>query len=435
MPAALMLSRSFPPLGSVGASIRLVKFLKYTSQQGWRFTVVTQHPEYTVVPERYLSQFVEDEIPAGTRVIRVPAPFISYRYDAKKTPEFVVHKTWAGKILDRLMPETSFWWGLRVFFRCLGEARTHKFDLIYATTPPFTSAWVGALLSILTHRPLVLDMKDDWVGSPAYDNKKTLRKMVDRLLERLLVGIAAKVILVTEHSYQMYQERYKRIGNLDKFHLIPNGCDLEEYQPADIANISPPSHSFTIISGAWGYRKNYRDLSPFLIGLERFLQHRPQAHHKTKVTLLGCESLADYSKQIERLGPHSIIHHHPSVDRTEFISQLRQADLLFLIQPLKNTTAISGTLYEYWASGKAPILLIAEQGASSDLIFKYNLGKHFHFDDIEGISNYLIELYDAKKNGIPVTITNTGIEQYDRRTLALQVEKIWRSCLSQNAAK
>jgi glycosyltransferase involved in cell wall biosynthesis len=390
----------------------VVKLIKYISRCNWKFIVLTQHPEHTVVLEKKLSTHMLEEIPPGTVIVQVPAPI-----------------SLISKIFSHIMPESSLWWGWRVFWQGIKQCRTQSVDLIYITTPPFTPALIGVLLSKFTRKPLILDMKDDWVGSPIYQQKRAWRKLLDRLCESWLIRAAAQVILVTEHSYSMYRERYTNLCNPGKFHLVPNGSDLEEYLAYKPIKDSKQDGMFMILSAAWGYRKEYRDLTPFLLALNQFLRQYPQARQHLRIVLLGSGLSIEYSNLIQYINAQSIIEDIDSVDRTQLIAYLAQADLLFLVQPVNNTTAISGTLYEYWAMGKAPILLIAEEGASSKLVNENHLGKSFHFSDINGITSYLVEVFLAHQNQKPITINTNGIEKFDRRTLALQMAEIWHSCL------
>ena len=71
----LWVSYYFPPLGSAGECMRVVKFLKHSVREGWRFTVVTPDPERTVTRvARTSARSLVDEVPPGVEVVRVPAP-------------------------------------------------------------------------------------------------------------------------------------------------------------------------------------------------------------------------------------------------------------------------------------------------------------------------------------------------------------------------
>lgn len=415
----LVVSRHFPPLNSVGYSIRVVKFIKYIAQHGWEFVILTQHPEHSVVSAERLSAFMESEIPPETSILHVAAPFSS------SNKQHALLYRWFSKLVKRIMPRSSLWWGICVFWQGLRRIWRKDIDVLYAVTPVFTNALVGTLLSLLTCRPLILDIKDDWVGSADYFKKSALRKAIDRWFEKNIICLAASVILVTERSYHLYQQRYPRFSKQNKFCYIPNGCDLEEYQSIRNKNPMVNTDQFLILSAAWGYKKDYRDITPFFLGIERFLQRYPQARHKLNIVLLGNSLSDEYNDLVKQTGLEAFIRPLGSVSRPQLVEWLWKADLFFLVQPVGNVTAISGTLYEYWAVGKAPILLISETGASSELVEKYNLGKKFHFDDIENIASYVAEIYRRQQDQKPETINLDGIYSFDRKALSSRLSNIF----------
>jgi glycosyltransferase involved in cell wall biosynthesis len=440
MPTALVISRDFPPLSSAGASIRLVKFMKYIASRGWRFIVLTQNHDQTMLQKEHLSAFLENEIPPETTIIRIPASFGATSVDSKienngfkganrssKISDFPYKGL--GRLLTRLLPRVSLWWGIPVLYFSMQNMKVWDVDLIYAVAPTFTNAFIGTLLSWFTGKPFIFDLKDDWVGSPDFQRKPAWRRVVEKELETIIIKTAAQVVLVTERSYNLYKKRYSAICDQKKFHFIPNGCDISEYLPLRSRQEVPRSDKFLILSAAWGYQKNYRDITPFFLGLDRFCQNNPLARQSVEVVLLGNSLSREYDELMTKLALRPIVKELRSVAREELVEWLWQADLFFLIQPVDNTTAISGTLYEYWAVGKAPILLIAETGASSNLVIEHHLGQIFHFDDIQGIANFIEGVYLHHQNKNPMTIDSNGIESFDRKTLALQMADIWQKSI------
>lgn len=444
MPTALVISRYFPPLSSAGASIRLVKFIKYIASQDWKLIIITQDPDRTVVPEDRLSAFLEEEIPPETIIVRVPAPFSGNTSSSElENKAFQPHTRrsgistflsgYIGRIVTRLFPGLSLWWGIRVFLLALRNMKAWGVDLIYAVAPTFTNALIGTMLRWFTGKPFVFDMKDDWVGSPAFQQRPAWRRAIERMLEAVIIKSAAQVVLATERSYRLYKERY--LANLDqkKFHFIPNGCDLAEFMPLRNRTEPPASDKFLILSAAWGYQKDYRDITPFFLGLGLFFRNNPSAQYDVDVVFLGNNLSPEYAELIKEVGlPMDCIKEIGPVARKELVEWLWSSNLFFLVQPVGNTTAISGTLYEYWAVQKAPILLIAEEGASSRLVDENHLGKSFRFDEIIGIASYVEKIYQSHKNKQSQSITNKGIEAFDRKTLALQMADIWRKSLVNN---
>jgi len=422
---ALIISSFFPPLNSAGSSIRLVKLLKYISEWDWKLVVFTQDMERTVVPEQLLSSFLLDELPADIVVKRVAAPFSPSHFTMRENGlEGTIRKK-----IRRILGDTSLMWGLRTFWHGLIELRKPGFDLVFGVTPPFTNALIMMLLGWIGRKPYVLDLKDDWVGSPPFLLKSILRQKTEKFLEDLIVRRASAVITVTPQSYRLYMERYAHLHQPEKFHLIPNGCDLDEYEDLRHRERKIASRRFLILSTAWGFRKDYRDIGPFLLALDVFFKRCPDAKDKVDVVLLGDSLSADYNELLLELNLGKVIQRAGAMQRSELLQWLWKADLFLLIQPVNNTTAISGTLYEYWATGKAPILLISEEGASSTLVEDNRIGRHFHFDQIEQIADYIEKIFVAYQSGQPVWIEPEGIQNFDRKLLAKRMEAIWQKVL------
>ncbi|MEA4907878.1 MAG: glycosyltransferase [Anaerolineaceae bacterium] len=423
MPTVLAVSRYFPPAGPAGASIRIVKLLKYAAQTGavqtdavqtgWSFVVLTQDPDRPVIREEKQSAFLLEELPAGTRVERVAAPF----FDGPG---------W----LRRLWGDSSLPWGVRTFWRGLGCLRRGQIDLVYANTPPFSNVAAAAALSWLARVPLVVDFKDDWVGSTRYLQKGKFRRRIEAAIEAAIVRRARAVCVVTRHSYAEYRRRYAAGGLADKIHWIPNGQDMDEFRLLFDRPRRIETQRFTLLSAAAGYRPDYRDLSPLLDGLGAFLRRCPEARQEIELVFLGEDPHATYLRRLQDMGLGAALHLAGGQDRRSLVEWLWKADLFFLVQPRGNRTAISGTLYEYWATGKAPTLLIAEPGASSALVMDHHFGQHVPFDQPEAAAAYLEQASRAYRAGRPLWVERAGVEQYDRRAIVEHMLACFRQAIT-----
>jgi glycosyltransferase involved in cell wall biosynthesis len=425
VPKALVVSSVFPPLGSAGGSIRLVKLLKYMSLSNWQFVVYTQDLEDTIVPEQTLSAFLLNEIPNNIEIKRVSAPFAVNRELNQES--FL--KSITGKLFRKVVGHSAIPWGLRVLWNGLIQMRKSKIDIVFATAPPYTNVLIGMLASWLGGKPFVLDLRDDWVGSSSFYQKSALTQKAETFLEKMIVREASAVITVTPHSFALYKERYAYLNMPEKFHLVPNGCDLEEFEYLENREKHISSDCFLILSAAWWYQKKHRDITPFLFSIHRLLEKRPDINGKIALVLLGNSLSSEYDSMLTDLRLEKVIHRLDAVGRKELLDWLWKADLLMLLQPIGNTTAISGSLYEYWATGKAPILLISEEGASSALVKDHQIGQHFHHDQINAIADYVESLYDAYSSGKPIWIERDGIQNFDRKFLAEKMNNIWKNLL------
>jgi len=412
----LVISRYFPPLSSAGGSIRLVKLMKYTSRQGWEFIVLTQDPHKTVIPEKELCGFLLDEVPEKIEIVRVAAPFTGNSF-------------WQ-KIFHFIFKNSSLPWGIAVAKHGVKVIKRSSPDLIFVNSPPFTNVAIGMMLSIWTHIPFVVDLKDDWVGSAAFVNKGRFRQQLEKWIERAVFKQASALITPTPLSYESVKKRYSGSIIERKVHYIPNGEDLEEYKGIWEQKRNPVSGRFRIISAAAGYKPGYRDLTPLLQALELFLYRSTLAREQTELEFIGEEPDDVYKNMIEKMFAHTHVIYKEPLARPEFISALSSADLFFLVQPKNNFTAISGTLYEYWAVGIAPVLLFSEKGASSELVIQNNFGRHFLFDQVKDASFYIEEVYQFKLAGTPIEIDLSGIDFYDRKANAYKMTQLWDDVIS-----
>jgi glycosyltransferase involved in cell wall biosynthesis len=420
LPKVLVVSSFFPPHHSAGGSIRLVKFIKYLTEWGWQFTVYSRTLSDVNQENDALSEFLLEELPENIIVNRYTSLF--------STDKSNRIKKWIANIAHHAFGDSSLGWGINAFWKGLTEVK--KYDLIFSVTPPFTNALIALLLSWAGKKSLVLDLKDDWVGSPTFMRKNSLRRRVETFLEELIIRGSSAVIAVTDKSYKLYKERYAHVNKGKNIYFVPNGCDLDEYHHLEQLERSILSDRFLILSAAWGFRKDYRDITLFLLALDLFFQRHPDAKNETEVILLGNSLSAEYDKLLSDLNLRSVIKCIGALHRDQLVMELWRADLLLLVQPVGNTTAISGTLYEYWATGKAPVMLISDKGASSEFVLNNRLGRHFKFDELEGIASYIEHVFKAYKERQPIWIDRMGIQAYDRKLLAKQMDEIWRKIVA-----
>jgi glycosyltransferase involved in cell wall biosynthesis len=96
---------------------------------------------------------------------------------------------------------------------------------------------------------------------------------------------------------------------------------------------------------------------------------------------------------------------------------LKSADLLLTINYDGFATLIPGKIYEYWAVGRAPILLLDGEGAAQQFVEGHSLGLCVRPDDIDGIRAAILEVYRSREAGEPLRIDTTDLPRYDRKVL------------------
>ncbi|MCB0129133.1 MAG: glycosyltransferase, partial [Caldilineaceae bacterium] len=128
-----------------------------------------------------------------------------------------------------------------------------------------------------------------------------------------------------------------------------------------------------------------------------------------------------------QLGIGDLIQEVGHLPQAAYHRLLRQADLLLAINYTGFTTLIPGKLYEYWAVGAAPFLLLDSGGAASELVAHHQLGTAVPPAAVEQIYAALLMYYQQWAAGKPLQIRREGIAAYDRKVLTRQLAALFNA--------
>jgi glycosyltransferase involved in cell wall biosynthesis len=248
--------------------------------------------------------------------------------------------------------------------------------------------------------------------------------MISRLMERLVVKLADKVILVTEWSRNAFLKRYPKQPH-DKFMFIPNGCDLEEFAVLRSATGAPRNPRFMMLhAGTLTDAKHWaRSSATLLQALHAIVKREPSIADKLSLAFTGFLPEAQ-QPLVRKLGLSTVVTELGFLPRAEFLRFMHACDLLVVINYERYATLIPGKLYEYWAVGGPPILLLSCPGAAASLVEQHSLGVTVDPSDVGGIQDAILTAYRRKSSGRPLRIKTDGIEPYDRRALTGQLAQL-----------
>lgn len=392
---------------------RPLKFLKYLSQKEWCCSVLTAKNEAF----HPLDPSLVAEIPSGVRMHRVFTLESLFKRDvspAREDSSREVAKPAAavnGKsIWYRLYKQVGQQWSIPdsyILWLPFAVARGHKVcrkekvDVILATGPSFTNFIVGALLKKLLRIPLVLDVRDAWMADPSIRWRNKWAKRMNAHLERFVIHWADRVVTTNPFVTRDFSQRYpdKPAGTFD---TILNGYDLEDFR---LVSECARFDEFTIVHTG----RLYAERTPkfFLQALQLALRAKPQMRDRTKVLFVGsCETYLD-GKRIEdyvrEYGLEGVVQVVGTVSRGKSLEYQLKAHLLLLligIVPAKTalTYGISGKLFDYAACNR-PILTLANEGATRELIVTHGLGDIFFHEDASSISKFLVRSFEQYASG------------------------------------
>jgi glycosyltransferase involved in cell wall biosynthesis len=388
----LVLSYYFPPHSCMG-TFRTLRFVNHLPSLGWDPFVVSAEPrldedavDAALVHELSPSLMVEhlawrrpeDAAKAALRSLvasNTGRPGNqSHASEAGLPPANGVQR-FAGlrsKLSELLfqLPDDKAAWSRIAARRCMQLAQSHSFEAVYATAPPFCAHVAAMVVSGALRLPLILDFRDPWSRCPwGRRAKSTLAHWRHRVLERRCVRAAACVILNTERMAHEFRTHYKD-QPAAKFQTIPNGVDPKFARRVDaLTRTAPESKRRMLRILHPGSLYGMRDPRPFLAALQSAILSGLDVEFEQ---LGSCEP--DWQLE-EWVSSHALGNHVrllPPVPHHDALVRMATADAFLLLQQ-GTDLQIPGKLFEMLPFRK-PILAIADEGATADVIRRYGIG-------------------------------------------------------------
>lgn len=374
----LMITYHFPPDGAVGA-LRPYHFARLLPQYGiepWVLTIAREHIEQ-------LDPTMEvTEIPPE-RVIRtevLPSKRDRYLLLKRRLQEIRGKRSESeglapvGSEIGSAKPLWRRWiaawlsfpdWHHGWYHPALAEARRlhklHRFDAIFSTSPPRTPHLIARRLARELRIPWMMDMRDPWTVD--WSGDAVILYPFSRWYESLLAGCmqeARWIVLNTEALRRYMVQNYPQFER--KMYALPNGIDertINHFEETGMLDVMLIGHFGTI------YGK--RDLTPFLCGLQRWLERHPEARTRVQVGLWGEIHNLEFPKAVDALHLQGVVQVRDRIPRHMVRGVIKQCYALLLIateQPLQ----IPGKVYEYIAAGRRILALTEKDSATAELL-------------------------------------------------------------------
>jgi hypothetical protein len=339
----LIISYHFPP---IGASQRVLKFVKYLPQFGWYPIVLAPaRSDYPKVDSTLLA-----EIPKKSKIARLPgcASFPGNPYIT--------------------IPDLMSGWFPQTVTEGLRLIEEYNIDAIYSVSAPYVSLLAGLALKKLTGKPLVIDLRDEWTTNPfVQDTKYTDDIRFNQTFERLVLRQADSVISVTG---QITKSLYRLSGkpSIDSFYTIENGFD-----PADFTKIQKKTkgNRFVIcyMGSIYGLRKGI---------FNRFFEQLNSAVSRGKIPLEEIEiRLVGYLNHLvfpEKWMINQVVNKTGYLNHRSALQMAASSNLLLLLIDPRETTTITSKIYELLYLNKPILAVVPPKGPAGALMRETNAG-------------------------------------------------------------
>jgi glycosyltransferase involved in cell wall biosynthesis len=382
-----MLTYDFPPCRTPGAAVRAVKFVRYLPEFGWRPTVLCR----------------ADRPDAGDRsdgVVAVPTPF----------PE-------------RLSYQAAAWgWAacaLRVARRLLLGGR---FDLLYASGPPFPHVLAAEHLSRAHSIPLVVDFRDAWSLDPFEDGawpKRVAKRALCRWAYRPSSAGSSTLPTPSCRTRPRWRPPTSARPRGGAAHaLVPNGFDGADFGPPVWRRAVTDPVTFLHCGRFGGVAGRSADT------LLDALRRATEAGRRVRLRCLG-DASATLERAVRRHGVTELVELTPAIPHDGAIGEIRRADVLVLFQAGGRgpVTPVAGKTFEYVRSGR-PVLGIVPSGDNHALVEQHAaIHRLVSPSDPAAVAAAMCELADG--HPWPTREPGPGFAMYERRTLTARLAELF----------
>lgn len=422
----LIITYYWPPAGGAGVQ-RWLKFVKYLPQFGWNPIIYTpENGEMPVIDHSLLK-----DIPQDITILKTPIwepyewykKFVGAGKSEKINTGFLTEKKkpgFAEKIAvwirgNLFIPDARCYWIKPSVKFLLDYLKTNPVDVIVSTGPPHSMHMIALKVTQQTGIKWVADFRDPWTNIDYYKDLM-LSASADKLhhqMEKDVVTKADEVIVVGNTMKQEFESQFNR-----KIHVITNGFDTTDFpvQQNSATKDFVIAHVGTLVK-----TRNPLALWEAINSLgnnkDELKQHlRLRLTGKVDISVkkaIADHDLEDVTDYVDYLSHDKVV-----------LEQMNATLLLLVLNDTPNSKGIlTGKLFEYMASGR-PILAIGPvDGDAAAILKESGSGVCFDFKDVNGIKNYLTEMYSMYMSGT-LNRNNKSVDKWSRLELTRQLSNL-----------
>ncbi|MBI5216299.1 MAG: glycosyltransferase [Ignavibacteriae bacterium] len=416
----LVIAYYFPPLGLSGVQ-RTLKFVKYLPQFGYQPTVLT------VTPTGYFAQdesLLEELNGLDIEIFRVGSLDANRLFKKKgvvKMPSERMRKFLTFLSDSFFIPDNKIGWKNKALKAAIELHQKHKFNLVFATAPPFTDFLIGAELRKRFNLPLVIDYRDPWLEYPLKYYPTPLHRWLNYRMEKAVLRLSSRIIVTNRRVKELMIKKYRFLEYND-ITILSQGFDPTDFEA--VSESASPQKMRITHAGVF-----YGDRTPkyFLQALKRIFVERPSLKEKIEACFVGVLQ-DEHTKLIKQLGLESNIITTGYLNHESCIRQIMSSDILWLT--VNNDRQSPGKLYEYIGARK-PVLACVPDGFIRQTLQETGASIFAKPDNVEEIAQAILkfyQLYEQKKLPKP---NEEIVQKYDRVKLTEELSRMFGFLVSE----
>lgn len=271
--------------------------------------------------------------------------------------------------------------------------RGARFDVVFASGPPWTGLRVGAALARAHAVPFVADFRDPWTGRSGR-TWPGAGPVLDRIAERMESRVVAASSLVLSNSPGVtgaLRDGHRRLRRDGAALTILNGSDARrraEERRFPTGGATVVRHFGSLYAG--------RRIAPVL----RAVRACGGADASSwRVEQFGSRPVAG---DIEALAPEdrALLSVHGTLPFGDAVERMHEPAVLLVIQPPLVARQVPTKLYDYLCTGNPVLLLAAEDSAAWEIARGFARCRRADPDDSGEIARVLSALGKARRDGV-----------------------------------
>jgi len=412
-----------PPMGSSGVQ-RPLKLIKYLPRFGWKPVVVAPEPGvYHTFDESLCGELDE----SGAEVHRVAGNTLFHTTGGQNMglsslPESA-RRIFRSASSWFYLPDNKKGWIKPALSKCDEIIGKGDIDIIFSTAPPYSNHLIAADLGNRHKIPVVMDFRDDWLGSHLLNLPTSLhRKKMARLERKTLqqaslitaINSAMLISLKSRNDDETDNDDSVTPGLSTLYMVLPQGFDPEDFPDThreaapdtdpkavqvagrDAADDTAKSAPLRITYNGIFYGAQKPDV--FLAAVRALLDSGFINENDIELVFQGGLE-KPVLQRISELRLDRITVNKGYLPHRESVKNLFHSDLLwFTVGRQKNENQVTtGKLFEYIGTGK-PILGLVPGGEAARILDAYGAGYRADPDSIEHVQQILIEILSTLRS-------------------------------------
>jgi glycosyltransferase involved in cell wall biosynthesis len=367
-----LISYYFPPTGGAGA-IRWA-YLSEKLADNYDIDVLCPASQSSPIMDNELLALLDNKIKIHT-------------INTVNTPEKLWRRSSKNKRLRATFSDYIFLPDNKFAFRKAGRKALDilykegkRYDVVIASSPPFSAAILGAYAKKLFNSKLILDMRDSFLLDPNMPALPALHRRIkqaffDRTADCADAFVAVNPIVATELSVRSFYRK--------PVYLVPNGVpELELPVQPDKFTISFAGRIFDDLN----YPQN------ILLAMKKLVE----SGIDVRFVLIGVAE-ARFYREIEQLGIANNIEITGAIPHSQVLERLRQSslNLIYFDNRPMNINQIPSKIWDYLAARVPIIAVVSPLSPCADIINNYKAG-NILVDNPEKIVEFIKTITSSK---------------------------------------